>query len=83
MKILKRLVLRPALKLLKLILNPMGYEVVRSSELVDYYLHEYPSYENYRDVQILHSKRKIESIWADEATLKRWRIWSWRAAMVT
>lgn len=36
-----------------------------------YYLHEYDSYEQYRRVQVFHNKRKVNLIWADEATLDR------------
>lgn len=32
-------------------------------------LHEYASYEEYRDTQILHNKRKLTSTWADGNTL--------------
>lgn len=37
----------------------------------DLYLHSYDSYEQYREVQIHHNKRKIGQVWADEATLRR------------
>lgn len=52
------------------ILKQFGFEIVRSKQLVDFYLHEYKSYEEYRDVQIKHNMRKISSVWADEATLQ-------------
>lgn len=32
-------------------------------------LHQYPSYEAYRDTQVFHNKRKLSEIWADERTL--------------
>ena len=48
-----------------------GYTVVDERRLVDFYLHEYDSYDQYREVQIFHNKRKINKIWADEVTLNR------------
>ena len=50
-------------------LRPLGYEIVNRRRLVDFYLHEYESYEQYREVQTYHNKRKIDRVWADEATL--------------
>ena len=50
-------------------LRPFGYEVVNRKRLVDIYLHQYESYEQYRQVQTYHNKRKIERVWADEGTL--------------
>jgi hypothetical protein len=47
--------------------NKFGYEVRK--RYPDVYLHEYASYEEYKETQIFHNKRKLESIWADEATL--------------
>ena len=37
--------------------------------LVDFYLHNYESYEQYRQVQTHHNKREIDLVWADEVTL--------------
>lgn len=37
----------------------------------DFYLHEYSSYEQYREVQIFHNIRKLKNVWADEVTLNR------------
>ena len=48
-----------------------GYSLVKRELLVDYYLHSYASYEEYKQVQIRHNKRKITRVWADEATLNR------------
>ncbi|MCB1759294.1 MAG: hypothetical protein KDI68_05860 [Gammaproteobacteria bacterium] len=48
-------------------LGVFGYEVRRKHD--DFFLYEYASYEEYRQVQELHNKRKINEIWADEATL--------------
>ena len=52
------------------ILRPLGYEIVNRRRLVGFYLHEYESYEQYREVQTYHNKRKIDRVWADEATLR-------------
>lgn len=40
-------------------------------DIVDFYLHSYSSYEEYRNTQILHNERKLGQIWADETTLAR------------
>ncbi len=32
-------------------------------------LHRYASYDEYRDIQILHNRRKLDQVWADEGTL--------------
>lgn len=50
---------------------PLGYQVAEERQLVDVYLHEYQSYEQYRDAQIHHNKRKLSNIWADDVTLDR------------
>lgn len=71
MKVIKKFILSPIKKLLQFFLKPLGYVVVRKKDIIDYYLHEYPSYEKYREVQIFHNKRKINSVWADKATLNR------------
>ena len=34
------------------------------------YLHQYDSYEHYKEVQIYHNKRKLDRVWADVATLQ-------------
>ena len=49
------------------LLNVFGCEIRR--KFADFYLHEYSSYEEYRQVQILHNKRKLHDVWADKATL--------------
>ena len=58
-------------KALNRFLKTFEHQVVRNSELIDYILHEYSSYEEYREVQIFHNKRKLDSVWADERTLDR------------
>lgn len=44
-------------------------DLFKSKAFVDYYLHEYRSYEDYRAVQIYHNYRKLNRVWADAATL--------------
>lgn len=51
------------------VLDPLGLKVVDRSALVDFYLHAYDSYEQYRDIQIRHNLRKISNVWADADTL--------------
>ena len=53
------------------ILKEKGYEVVPRKKLVDYYLHKYNSYEEYKEAQIKLNKKKIDLVWADENTLKK------------
>lgn len=48
-------------------LNSFGYEIRKKYE--DFYLHEYSSYDEYKELQILHNKIKLDNVWADEATL--------------
>lgn len=58
-------------KIVNLILEPFDFCITPKANLVDFYLHEYKSYEEYRDVQIKWNKEKINAIWADEKTLDR------------
>lgn len=58
-------------KKLNKLLKPLGVSLTPLKHTADFYLHEYGSYEEYRDVQVFHNKRKIDAIWADEATLSR------------
>ncbi len=65
--------------ILRLALKPIGYTAVSSpsgTKIVKrnkeklIYLHEYAGgYDEYRDSQIFHNRRKIDKIWADEGTL--------------
>lgn len=71
MKVAEAVFINPIVKLFGLVLKPLGYAAVKKRDTIDYYLHEYPSYERYREVQIFHNKRKISSIWADKQTLGR------------
>ena len=50
-------------------LKPLGYVAVHLDDTVDYRLHEYSSYEEYRAGQIATNKRKIDKVWADETIL--------------
>ncbi len=58
-----------ARRLLNKVLKPTGREIVRSKDLVDFYLHDYRDYEHYRQTQEFHNIRKINDVWADEETL--------------
>lgn len=59
------------LKVVQKVVDVFGYSIVEKKELLDFYLHDYDSYEQYRDIQIFHNKRKIKNVWADEVTLDR------------
>ena len=43
--------------------------MVPEKDAADYYLYEYSSYEEYKEVQTFHNKRKISHVWADKKTL--------------
>lgn len=53
------------------LLRPSGYELVSRQRLADSHLHAYESYEQYREIQVRHNRRKVERVWADEGTLSR------------
>ena len=53
------------------ILKDNGYEVVPRKKLIDYYLHKYNSYEEYKESQIKLNKKKIDLTFADENTLRK------------
>jgi hypothetical protein len=47
-----------------------GYKLIRKSKDQLVYIHEYKQgYEQYKEEQIFHNKRKLEAVWADETTL--------------
>ena len=48
-----------------------GYTIAPKKSLDDFYLREYKSYKEYKDVQVFHNKRKINKVFADEKTLTR------------
>jgi SAM-dependent methyltransferase len=50
-------------------LSLFDMEAFRKEDVVDYYLHTYKSYEEYRQTQITHNIRKLNNVWADDATL--------------
>lgn len=64
---------------LKLVVRPFGYtavdsprgvRVVRQRRDALIYLHDYSGgYDEYRDTQVFHNKRKLDKVWADEGTL--------------
>lgn len=58
---------RPVVRLINKALSAFNLEVRRKH--ADFYLHEYASYEQYRETQIFHNKRKLQRVWADERTL--------------
>ena len=58
-------------KMLSSLIKPFGYELIRKDQQNDFYLYEYSSYDEYRDTQIFHNKRKIDTVFADEATLNK------------
>ena len=65
------MLLRTIKRLLNNILSPFGFVIEKKKIVRDYYLHEYSSYEEYRDTQIFHNKKKIKGVWADKITLNR------------
>lgn len=59
-------------KILDRFVRPMGLRVVKAHHLEMVYQHDYSGgYEQYRDTQIHHNKRKLDQIWADNTTLAR------------
>lgn len=58
-------------RFLNRLVTPLGLRVVKARDLEMVYQHEYSGgYDQYRDVQVHHNKRKIEQVWADEGTLE-------------
>lgn len=53
----------------KFLLRMTNYRLVHSRRLIDFYLHEYRSYSEYKDIQVFHNKRKLDYVWADSSTL--------------
>lgn len=53
------------------LLRPFGLVMTPAKNLQLVYQHDYGAagFNKYRDVQIFHNKRKIDKVWADEATL--------------
>jgi hypothetical protein len=54
-------------------LEPHGLTIVDKDKFsklsMNFYLHEYESYEQYKAIQIFHNKRKLNNVWADAKTL--------------
>jgi SAM-dependent methyltransferase len=44
-------------------------DLLKSKAFLDFHLHEYRSYEDYRAVQVYHNYRKLGRVWADPETL--------------
>jgi len=63
--------LRPLLHLVRRISSSFGYSIVKKELLIDYCLHKYLTYDEYKETQIRHNKRKISRVWADDVTLCR------------
>ena len=57
------------IKLINRLLKFVGLQLAPRQALI--YLHNYSSYEEYKQIQIYHNKRKIDKVWADEATLSK------------
>ncbi|MEZ5913852.1 MAG: hypothetical protein R3D84_17860 [Paracoccaceae bacterium] len=50
-----------------------GFGVVKRHDRDLVYLHDYSGgYDEYRDTQVFHNRRKLDKVWADDATLGRW-----------
>jgi hypothetical protein len=61
----------PLIRFIKILFNSVGLDIIRKRDALDYYLYEYKSYEEYKEIQVFHNKRKIKSVWSDERTLDR------------
>ena len=48
-----------------------GYVLAPKKSIDDFFLREYKSYKEYKDVQVFHNKRKINKVFADKKTLTR------------
>ena len=55
-------------KIINFFLGKIKLKIVRDLPLI--YIHKYKSYEEYAAVQKFHNRKKINSVWSDEATLK-------------
>ena len=58
-------------RLLRIYIIIRDYVIVSKHKLLDTRLYEHESYEHYKKVQQFHNERKIDSVWADEETLKK------------
>lgn len=64
---LRRALRKSIVKQLNSLANHFGYEVKR--KLPIFYLHQYSSYEEYKEIQIRLNHAKLKHVWADEETL--------------
>ena len=64
-----RKVIRAVVRAINVPLNAIGYALVPERRLVDFFLFDYASYEEYKETQIAHNIRKLKNVWADKATL--------------
>ena len=46
-----------------------SFRLVNKNRLVDYYLHKYENYAQYKGIQVVHNRKKIEDVWSDRTTL--------------
>jgi len=53
----------------KLFFSLFGYEI--NKKYSNIYIHKYKSYQEYKDIQIFHNKRKIQKVWASKNTLNK------------
>ena len=53
------------------VVSKIGYRIVPDDARSDVYLHNYDSYEQYKQAQVHHNKRKLTNVWADATTLDR------------
>jgi hypothetical protein len=59
-------------RLLDQMVRPFGLRVIKAYHAEMVYQHRYVGgYEQYRNVQIHHNKRKLQNVWADDTTLAR------------
>lgn len=71
MRTVKTMIRRAGKAWLNRMLKPVHHVCVHERALVDFYLHEYDSYEDYRAAQVFHNKRKLDHVWADRAVLQQ------------
>lgn len=63
--------IKKAKNLLRKFINLWGYDIVYINSQIDFYLHEYESYDQYKKVQIHFNQKKIDSVWADKTTMHK------------
>jgi hypothetical protein len=66
----KEILMKKLRRTLDRLVQPLGLRVVNAQQAEMVYIHEYAGgYEQYKDVQVHHNKRKIDNVWADDRTL--------------